>query len=201
MRVRDPIILPGGRVSRGRFDALTRLLHWTTLALVLFQFASGWSFDFAEGTPYFAPLLLLHRSSGAAVWAITALRWIWRASFARFPPFPAGLPHLMELAAKTSERALYLLLLCEPLTGLADTLMRGRPFDLLLWSVPALLPRDLAAAELLHLLHIWGAFALAGLAGLHALAALFHHVILKDDVMEAMLPWAARASSRSRRAA
>jgi cytochrome b561 len=192
MRERELIILPDGRVRRGRFDGLTRLLHWATLILVLFQFASGWSFELVEGTPLFAPLLMLHRSSGAAVWAVTAMRWGWRASFARFPPFPERLPHVMRWAAKMSERALYVLLLAVPLTGLGDTLLRGRPFELLAWTVPALLPRDLPAAELLHQFHIWGAWALAGLAAVHALAALFHHLVLKDDVLEAMLPWTAR---------
>ena len=195
MRVLDPIALPGGRVRRGHFDRLTRWLHWTTVLLVLFQFLSGWSFALTEGTPLFAPLLLAHRSSGAAVWTITALRWGWRASFARFPPFPAGLPHLMQLVAKTSERALYGLLFYEPLTGLADTLLRGRPFGLFVWTVPALLPRDLAWSLFWHELHAWGAWALAGLAAVHALAALFHHLVLRDDVLEAMLPWAARDKS------
>jgi len=192
MRVLEPVVLPVGGLSRGRFDRLTRWMHWTTVFLVVFQFASGWSFALAEGTPLFAPLLLLHRSSGATVWAITALRFAWRSSLAHFPPFPGDLPRVMEWAAKTSERALYLLLVCEPLAGFADSAWRGRPFDLFVWSVPVLVPRDIALAELFHQIHVWGAVALAGLACAHAAAALFHHFILKDDVLEAMLPWAAR---------
>lgn len=188
MHVRDLILLPDGRVLRGRFDFLTRLLHWTTLILVLVQLASGWLFDSVERTPYFAPLLFLHRSSGSALWAVTLLRWSWRASFARFPPFPVGLPHIMRWAAKTSERTLYALLLVVPLTGMAGSLLRGRAFDLFAWTVPALAPRSLFWSGAFFDLHMWGAWALAGLAGVHALAALFHHVILKDDVLDAMLP-------------
>jgi cytochrome b561 len=195
MRVLDPVALPGGRVWRGRFDRLTRWMHWTTVLLVLFQLASGWSFALVEGTPLHAPLLFAHRSSGVAVWAITAFRWGWRASFARFPPFPAALPHLMRWVAKKSEQALYVLLLFEPLTGLADTLLRGRPFDVFIWSIPAMLPRHLDWSLFFRALHEWGAWALAGLAGVHALAALFHHVILRDDVLESMLPWVARDRS------
>ena len=188
MRILDPITMQGGRVWRGRFDGLTRFFHWSTLVLVVFQLVSGWSFALTKGTAYFAPLLLLHRSAGSALWGITALRWCWRVSFAKFPPFPERLPHLMRWAAKLSEYALYALLMCEPLAGLADTLLRGRPFSLFIWTVPAFLSRQLAWSKLFHQAHQWGAWALTGLAGLHAAAALFHHVVLKDDVLEAMLP-------------
>lgn len=187
MRVREPVMMPDGTLQRGRFDDVTRLLHWLTVVLVIFQLASGWSMSATEGTPLFPPLLTLHRSSGSALWVITAIRLCWRAMFAKFPPFPAGLPHAMEWAAKTSEWALYALLLCEPAAGLADTLLRGRPFPLFVWTVPALLPRSLAWSANFHELHEWGAWALTALVCVHALAALFHHVVLKDDVLEAML--------------
>lgn len=190
MRVREPVAMPDGTVRRGRFDGLTRLLHWSTVVLVIFQFASGWSFAWTEGTPLFSFLLMLHRSSGSVLWGITAIRLCWRATFAKFPPFPASLPHAMAWAAKTSERALYALLLCEPVAGFADTLLHGEPFELFAWTVPALLPRSLPWFTFFHELHEWGAWALAGLAGVHALAALFHHIVLKDDVLEAM--WTVR---------
>jgi cytochrome b561 len=37
-------------------------------------------------------------------------------------------------------------------------------------------------------LHTWLGDAILWLAGIHALAALYHHVVLKDDVLAAMLP-------------
>jgi len=188
MRILKPITLPDGRLWRGRFDGLTRLLHWLTVAIVTFQLASGLSFDALEGTPSFPLLLMLHRTAGVALWLITLLRLYWRSSFATFPPFPVGLPHLMQWAAKLTEYALYGLLLLQPLSGLADTLLRGRPFALFLWTIPKLLPRQIEWSLFAHHLHEWGVWALMGVAGLHALAALFHHLVLKDDVLKAMLP-------------
>ncbi|OIQ68133.1 hypothetical protein GALL_502790 [mine drainage metagenome] len=37
-------------------------------------------------------------------------------------------------------------------------------------------------------LHTWSGFAILWLAGLHAAAAIFHHLVLKDDVLVTMLP-------------
>jgi superoxide oxidase len=162
--------------------------------LVGFLLASGWSFAIAEGTRFFSSLLMLHRSAGVLVWSVTIARLSWRATFARFPPFPENLPHLIEWAAKASEYALYALLIMQPATGMAHSLLRGRPFDLLGVSVPALSPPLLDLSEKFHDLHAWGAWALAVMVGLHASAALFHHIVLKDDVLESMLPAATRRS-------
>ena len=47
--------------------------------------------------------------------------------------------------------------------------------------------------------HAWLGDAVMWLAGLHALAGLFHHYVLKDDVLESMLPRRrARANNPSR---
>ena len=37
-------------------------------------------------------------------------------------------------------------------------------------------------------IHTWLGDAILWVAGLHALAALFHHFVLKDRVLESMLP-------------
>lgn len=171
----------------GRFDAVSIALHWLTLALVLGQFASALAIDHAPATDALA-LLAVHRSMGLATWVVVAGRLAWRRSFARLPPFPASMPRLQQWAATANEYALYLLLLVQPLTGLGDTLLRGRPFALFGLEVPALLAarKDLYAP--LHQAHALGAALLAGLIGLHAAAALLHALVLRDGVFERMWP-------------
>jgi cytochrome b561 len=53
---------------------------------------------------------------------------------------------------------------------------------------PAFVPKDLALAAIFHEVHEIGAWCLIALASLHATAALVHHFILRDDVLEAMAP-------------
>lgn len=182
MRIREAVADARGRLRRADFDAFTKLLHWTTLLLILVQFATALLMhDRRE-------LLYWHRSSGAALWSVTVLRLLWRNSFAGFPAFPADMPNLMRLAAHASEYGLYVLLLCVPLLGLATTLSLGRPFALFTWTVPALVPRNADLFIALHEVHENAAWLLAGLIGLHASAALFHHAVRKDDVLKSMLP-------------
>jgi len=126
------------------------------------------------------------------------LRLSWRVTGARFPAFPASMTSIQRVAARLSEYALYALLLIQPATGLAQTLLRGRPFELFGWSVPAVLPKHLGYARLFHGVHELGAWCLIGLVSLHAAAALFHHFVRRDDVLEAMAPVLRRCVRLSR---
>jgi hypothetical protein len=112
----------------------------------------------------------------------------WRLTNARLPPFPTQMTKLHRAVVKLSESGLYALLLAQPATGLLTTLFAGRPFDLFLWRVPPLVPREETLRAAFHLSHELGAWVLAALAVSHAAAALFHHFVLHDDVLECMAP-------------
>lgn len=173
---------------RTRFDAATIFLHWTTVTLVAVQFATGFATASVNDTVALARLLLVHRSLGGCIFAVAILRLCWRRTLAYLPPFPSHMPNLQQWAATANEYALYALLFAQPLTGMGDTIFRGRPFAIFTWNIPALVPRLPAVYKALHAAHEFGAEVLAVLIGLHAAAALFHAVVLKDRVLHRMLP-------------
>jgi cytochrome b561 len=174
-----------------RFDPASMALHWLTLVLIVGVFASAWLMGAVAGDQA-RSILAIHRSLGVTTLAVTLCRLVWRAGFSRSPPLPAGTPFLQRAAARAVEFSLYGLLLAQPVTGLADTLFRGRPFQLFLWQAPALIVRHKALAHAFHKIHVLSAFALIGLIAAHTLAALAHRYILKDHVLQSMLPWGAR---------
>jgi cytochrome b561 len=172
-----------------RFDGTSILLHWLTVVLIVVQFASIWA---REATGHHSnlgvALLSLHRTSGVLTWFVVLARLAWRYSSAYLPPFPASMPKFQQTIAKANEYGLYLLLLAMPITGLMRVLLRGQPFELLFWQVPALLEPDPALRSLFVEAHEIGAKALMILIGLHAGAALFHRLVLRDNVLQRMLP-------------
>jgi cytochrome b561 len=173
---------------------VTIFVHWTTVVLVAALFVVAWLLGQAQDGEQASLLLTVHRSLGVTVWTLTALRLGWRLTGAKFPPFPDTMPPVQQLAAKASEYSLYALLLVQPLTGLAQTLYRGKAFALFLWSAPVVVARDRALVHLFHGVHQWGAWALAGLIGLHAGAGLLHALVLRDGVFQSMWPFGRRAS-------
>jgi superoxide oxidase len=188
-----------GRLAAGtaeesrRFDQTSIALHWFTVLFIITQFGSGWLREAVDHETSFAVVLLtVHRTMGVLTWIVALARLIWRRWFACLPPFPQSMPKLQQSIAKANEYGLYALLLVQPITGLGNTLFHGRPFALFIWEVPALLAPDTAIRSLFVKAHEFGARALVVLIGLHAGAALFHGLVLRDGVLQRMLPWTSR---------
>jgi superoxide oxidase len=135
--------------GRRRFDILTIGLHWATVTLIAGMFASAWLL-LASDREHAAMLLTVHRSLGVVTWVVAIIRLGWRLSCAYLPPFPQNMPKMQQRLAKASEYGLYALLLLQPLTGLAQSLARGRHFMLFAWRVPSVMAGDFTASKLFH---------------------------------------------------
>jgi len=179
-----------------RFDGTSIMLHWLTVILIVIQFSSIWVREsIGHQSSLGAVLLSLHWTSGVLTWFVALARLAWRYSSAHLPPFPPSMPKLQQTIAKANEYGLYFLLLAMPITGLMRVLLRGQPFELFFWQVPALLEPDPALRSVFVEAHEIGAKALMILIGLHAGAALFHRLVLRDNVLQRMLP---RAQARTK---
>jgi cytochrome b561 len=102
------------------------------------------------------------------------------------------MPKLRQSIAKTTEFGLCALILTQPTTVFSRGLFASRSFELFIWQVPALSGPNPEIHRLFALAHEFGAKALVALIGLHAGAALFHGLVLRDGVLQRMLPWTLR---------
>jgi cytochrome b561 len=164
------------------------IFHWATVLMVLAMFATAWLHSQSHDHAFKAILLQIHRSLGVTIWVATTLRLTWRLTNAKLPPFPSSMTKLHRAIVHVSEYGLYALLLIQPATGLAATLVRGRQFAIFLWQIPQLVPEDKALLAKFDLVHQFGALALGALILGHAAAALIHHFVLRDDVLHCMAP-------------
>ena len=187
------------RIGDGRrsFDFVTVGLHWATVTMIAGMFASAWLL-LASDREHAAMLLTIHRSLGVLTWAVAIVRLGWRFSYAYLPPFPQNMPKVQQRLAKTSEYGLYALLMFQPLTGLAQSLARGRHFMLFAWQVPKVMAGDKPLTMFFHQIHTVSAWVLLALIGLHILAALFHRFVLRDEVLQSMLAWRATPATGPR---
>lgn len=129
----------------------------------------------------------LHASLGLILFVLVLVRLLWRL---RYPP-PASLERnrLLAWAARIAHALLYFAMFLIPLTGwLAYTEHVRRSFGMqpARWfgmKIP-LLP-DFGINW--HLIHNWGGKLFLALIALHALAALKHHYLDRDDTLRRML--------------
>jgi cytochrome b561 len=171
-----------------RYSAPAQIIHWLTAIVVLIAFIYGPGGS--EQRVYSAARDFdrqLHETLGLCVLALLALRILWRLVDTR--PAAPPVARWMEASAKVVQAALYLLLLAVPLTAITGAWLEGHPLTLMggLEVAPLLgKSHDLGAA--IAEVHTWLGDTIIWLAGAHALAALLHHHVLKDDVLRTMLP-------------
>jgi cytochrome b561 len=177
-----------GAASADSYDRIAKAVHWTTLLLIAGVYVTVWTSHAVGSREQSALLVQLHRSIGVTIFALTLFRLAWRW-IARVPPLPAELPLFQKVAARATEYALYLLLLLQPALGLLNTNARGRRVDFyLLGELPSVVDPDKVFAKQAMAAHEFVAYLLVALVALHAAAALFHHFVRRDNVLNAMLP-------------
>lgn len=177
------------RVPVARYPWPARLLHWGTVLAVGVAFLAMWvGKDLAGGRDGRAAVEQVHYWAGLAILAMVVLRLALRP-FYRAPPVQPPLPAAMRWAAHAVHAALYGLLLVQTTLGLATLADEGEALWLPsgAWTPPQWLSdaaRALDKAEDLH-----GAIAWLLLATIlaHVGAALWHHLVRRDDTLRRML--------------
>jgi cytochrome b561 len=184
-------------IHPAHFSSTMRAIHWLTLMLIAATYSAAWVAHSGLVGEWFRPIFDLHRSLGLTVLALTVFRLVWRRR-SRIPELPADLHPLQKVAARGNEALLYLLLFLQPVLGLLQTSARGQAVNFyFLVSLPPVIGTDRPLARQLHDLHALSAEALLILIALHSAAALFHHFIRGDEVLDAMLPAKLRGVGRS----
>jgi cytochrome b561 len=111
------------------------------------------------------------------------VRLVWRITHT-YPDLPKGTPSFLALLAKITVLGLYFLMFFMPITGLLLSNAFGKPasffglFDITIIGQQLTLANDFAS------LHELGAFLLIALVLLHILGGLFHHFVLKDNLLK-----------------
>jgi cytochrome b561 len=176
-----------------RYGAVAMGLHWLLALLIVAAFSVGLYMAGLPFSPMRLKLINWHKWAGITILTLSALRLLWRLSHPP-PPLPARIVEAMAgwqlVAHRGTHLLLYLLFFAVPLFGWAYSSGLGIPvvwFGLV--PLPDLVPVDKDFAEaVLKPMHKGSAFALAAVVLLHAAAALKHHLIDRDGLLERMWP-------------
>jgi cytochrome b561 len=172
------------------YDRVARLLHWVVAALIAAQFAVAWTMPpIHHDTPPIG-LVEWHLSLGTAILAVMAVRLIWRWTHPA-PPLPDTVARPLRLAAHVTHVVLYALLIAIPLLGWVNASSRG--YAVSLFGLVALPPLAATGSSIGHSMgdvHSVLATVLAVIIGLHVLGALYHRLVLRDEVLRRIVPGA-----------
>jgi len=176
------------RNSRSGYGLVNIILHWLVALAVIVMYPLGL---FIDTLNYYDPLYnavpTWHKCIGILLAFILTLRLLWRMNDAQ-PSALASHARIERLSARIVHALLYLLLIVVIVSGYLISTADGRPLEFCGWiSVPALPFAIKRQEDIAGVFHYWLATTLVVIAVLHAVAALKHHVIDRDNTLKRMV--------------
>ena len=166
-----------------------KLLHWIAAAAVLILLVHGWWMTHMLPRPERLANYAWHAALGYDLVALLVLRLLWRWSNT-VPALPTDLKPWERWAAHAGHAGLYVLMLASALTGwaLVGTLRNPLDTDLFGIKIPLIYAsRDRTMHNLFEESHLVLSYLLAVLIVVHLAAALWHHLVKRNDVLARMI--------------
>ncbi|GAB5096969.1 cytochrome b [Caballeronia sp. LP006] len=173
-----------------RFSPLQRALHWLMAICILAMLFIGVGMV-STVRPDYLTLVSIHKPLGVTILVLALIRLVVRLVRGA-PPLPANMPEPMKLAAHLSHLAFYALMIGLPLIGYGMLSAADYPVVVFGVRLPSILPHSNSLHSLLWDAHKYLALCFFALIVVHLAAALFHALVRRDGVFQAMAPWSDR---------
>jgi cytochrome b561 len=167
-----------------KFTVISRIFHWLTAILIFAALLMG--FTMVNWLAGYAVLRTIHMSIGALVLVVVVLRIINRTRH-HPPAWPPTVGRTEGRVVIWTERAMYALLLAQPLVGWAMVSASGTPvrvFSVL--RLPPIAPFNATVFSVLREAHSVLAYALVVIVAAHVSTVLAHSTVLGDGMLRRM---------------
>ncbi|MBL4613027.1 MAG: cytochrome b [Emcibacter sp.] len=174
------------------YGSLSKAFHWGMFLILLGLFIVG---KYMHGLPADTPeqmgykfgLYDYHKSFGILIMALVVVRLGWRMINPALK-MPGTMSKIEIASAHAMHMLLYVIMFAQPLFGWLMSSYGGHPVKFFGFMLPALADKDKAIGEFFHEAHEVTATILVVAFIIHVAAALFHHIVRKDDVLVRMSP-------------
>lgn len=168
------------------YNLITRSLHWLSAVVIIGMFAVGlWMVDLTYYSKWYQTAPHWHKSVGILLAALTLFRFVWKSTTAT--PSAEGHP-IEQLGAKVGHLLMYVALVVIFVSGYLISTSDGRGIEVFDWfTVPGAGELFANQSDIAGEVHFYAAWFVIIAAAGHALAALKHHFVNKDNTLRKML--------------
>ena len=176
--------------SKQYYTCTAQIIHWLMAIIFILAwivgFYSGNFLSYEVDGSFKGDVITFHKNIATTIIFLVVVRIFWRYTHPT-PQLPETMSPTMKKLAHAGHLALYFVLLALPITGCLYSWSVGYPAPVLyLFDLPALIGENPAVTAIVKPLHIWISWAAGLLLVVHVLAALKHHFIDKDNVLNSM---------------
>ena len=162
--------------------------HWLVFLAIVIAYAAMELKGFApKGSPTRAAMAIVHYTAGSSVLVLMVVRAVLKMTH-RDPEIIPSPPRWQIVASKAVHGLMYLMFLMLPFLGVASLYFGQVEWSFFGITMPVASSLNTDTQHNLKELHELIANAGYFLVGIHALAALFHHYIVRDNTLVRMLP-------------
>lgn len=164
----------------------TKSLHWVMAALFIAMFTVAYIMTSLPKTRFILSLYDLHKATGILLFILFVIRLAWRYINLQ-PDLPDSIPAWQRFSASANIVLLYMLMLSMPLTGFLTSTLGGHQITFYHLATLDPLAHNKAYSAFFSSAHEWISYLLIAAFSIHVLGTLYHHYILKDNVLRRML--------------
>jgi len=163
----------------------SKLIHWIMGILIIGMLFIGFFLgDFPSEQK--ASIYMLHKSTGLLLMLLVIIRLMMRFQ-SNYPVLPESTPKSIVYIAKINVVGLYFIMFLMPLSGILMSTLSGKTLPFYgLFSIPSIGQNQLLG-NISYNFHSIGGYIFVILIIAHIIGGLFHHFILKDNVLKRML--------------
>jgi cytochrome b561 len=181
----------GRRITRwtgsGQFTLFSRIIHWTMAAMILTMLFIGVAM--VASLADYHLLVSIHRPLGIAILMLVIIRYVNRKLNSP-PDFIATMSPGERRVAHDTEMLMYAMMFAMPLIGWG--MLSAARYPIVLYGplhLPPILPHSPMLYAVLRKTHTIVAYLFFATFLAHFSEVLFHTLILRDHMVDRMVPW------------
>lgn len=175
--------------TNSKYGSLAKWLHWIIAILIIVMLVVGFFMgDLPKETGLQGFTYNAHKITGLIILLLVCIRFIW--TLINVKPDLPGTPSFLEKFAERSVHWLfYLVMFAMPLSGWIMATAAGyNPHMFGIHFAMPFIHKSKSLSDFAESTHEIIAWVIIVLLVLHIAAALFHHIVKKDDVLKRMRP-------------
>ena len=167
--------------SKSKYGLLAKLFHWITFIVLIAQVPFGFylvGLEFSDERIEFEDIHIL---VGITVFYLTLFRLVWKF-FNQSPSHTKSFFKGQVFIGKANHFLLYLSIFTISISGILKKLYMGETLNFIFFKY-GFEKDNFILADVYYEVHIYANYLLITLIILHILAVIFHHLILKDKIL------------------